>query len=69
MQVILAGTPHKHLEKVKLISCSDEIVSEFWFMLWVLQKDHVAPDVENKVQNIMQTRKFLLSNKGSFQYC
>lgn len=59
------NTP-QHLEKVKLISCPSEIVSEFWFMMWIPQKDHVAPDVENTVQNIMQARKSLLNNKGIF---
>lgn len=35
-------------------------------MLWIPQKDHIAPDLENIVQNIMQDREFLLNNQGSF---
>lgn len=59
------NTP-QHLEKVKLISHLNETVWEFCFMLWIPQKDRVAPALENIVQNIMKAREFLLNNKGNF---
>ena len=38
-------------------------------MLWIPQKDHVAVDLENIVQDIMQAREFFVNNKESLQYC
>lgn len=46
------NTP-RHLEKVKLISCLNEIVWEFCFILWIPQKDHVALDLENIAPRII----------------
>ena len=38
-------------------------------MLWIPQKDHVALELENIVQDIMQAREFFVNNKTSLQYC
>ena len=46
-----------------------KLLENFVLCSGFLKKDHVAPDLDNVVQNIMQDREFLLNDKGSFQYC
>lgn len=38
-------------------------------MLWIPQRDHVALDLENIVQDVMQAMEFFVNNKESLQYC